>query len=478
MTEPVRTRRLRGAAGVPTPGRRAVLVAFLVLVVVAIGLTLVNPGGAEFVAPAVDRAAPRSAIDAAWYCADGTSNAGGRADETVLIANLADSSAAVTVEVATAGKRANKELTVDGNAVERVKVSDIAASPDPGVTVYARGGQIVVEHQLTGANDLAVGPCARQPGASWYFAAGTTVKGAFEWLALYNPFPEGALVDVEVFTKDITDESEAARPVERINSINVPGYTRVSLPIHERIGRHSATALAVRARFGRVVAERSLVFDNVDGRSGLALSLGTPTIESEVVIAGGRAAEGRSEVLAIANPGTVRATATVEYLFEGGLSIEPATLDIDAGTVANLVLPTAPKDRYRALAVRSSAPIVAEVRATSGKPQSSAGIATVIGDGMFAREQVVVAPRVSATSNDHYVMVNPSSAATIVSIRMSDGSGEAAQFEIGPRGVVEFAAKDVGATPKTAMVISSARPIAVGRDTDATGITLSTGIAR
>lgn len=478
MTEPTRTRRTRTVAVVATPGRRAVLVTFLVLVVVALGLTLMTPGTAAFVAPAVDRVAPSPAIDAAWYCADGTSNAGGRADETILISNLADSSAAVTVDVAAAGKRTSKEFVLDGKTVERVKVSEIVASPDPGVTVYARGGQVVVEHQLTGSNDLAVGPCARQPGSSWYFAAGTTVKGAFEWLALYNPFPEGALIDIEVFTKDITDESEVARPVERINSINVPGYTRVSLPIHERIGRHSATALAVRARFGRIVAERSLIFDNVEGRSGLALSLGAPVPATDMFIAGGRAAEGRDEVLAIANPGSGRATATVEFLFEGGLSIEPATLDIEGDTVANLTLPTAPKDRYRAIAVRSSLPVVAELRATSAKPQTSSGIATVIGDSDSAREQVVVAPRVSATSNDHYVMVNPSGSSTIVRVRMADASGETAQFEIGPRGVVEFAAKDVGATPKTTMLISSARPIVVGRDTDATGITLSSGIAR
>ena len=50
--------------------------------------------------------------------------------------------------------------------------------------------------EIDGENDLAVGPCARQAGRDWYFAAGTTERGAEDNAALFNPFPDDAKVRV------------------------------------------------------------------------------------------------------------------------------------------------------------------------------------------------------------------------------------------------------------------------------------------
>ncbi|MFZ4515417.1 MAG: DUF5719 family protein [Acidimicrobiia bacterium] len=480
MTDPVESESSSQLGTGPTrsrtPGRRAILAVLGALTVLALAASLIQSTAARAPLPVPDVAPPGDAIDAAWHCAEGTAGANGRADETLLIANLDDASAQVTVSVAIAGQRTERTVTVEGKQQRRVKVSDIASGTEPGVTVYSRGGRITVEHQLVGANDIAVGPCARESSSSWYFAAGTTVRGAFEWLALYNPYPEGATVDVEVYTKELSGDASVDRPSERINSINVPGYTRVSLPVHERIGRYSATAIAVRARFGRIVAERSLVFDNVDGRSGLALSLGAPTLATAQTLAGGRAGEGRSEIVAVANPGATPASVRLSYVLEGNLSIEPFELVVQPRTVAVVDLPNAPKDRYRAVRVESSTPVVAELRASSAKPQKAVGIATMMADPVPATRVTFLAARVAANSMDHFIMVNPGRRTTSVTVRSLDDTFSPASFEIGPFGMVEFAAGDVGAQVNTAIEIASAEPIVVAHDADTPGITMSGGI--
>ena len=70
------------------------------------------------------------------------------------------------------------------------------------MVVEVFGGQAVVEHEVRSRNDFAVGPCAREPSRHWFFADGTTERGAEEWLALFNPFGDNAIVDVSFLTED------------------------------------------------------------------------------------------------------------------------------------------------------------------------------------------------------------------------------------------------------------------------------------
>jgi hypothetical protein len=465
----------------PTRGRVALIliVAALIVVGVLAQTFLAGPSPARVSAQPIDAVPSANTIDTAWYCAEGTSSAGGRADETVIIGNVGTREASVTVAVHTAGNEQTRDFTVAAGGQQRVKVSDIAAVAEPGVSVYARGGQVVVEHLVAGSDDVALGPCARQASPEWYFAAGVTAKGAFEWLALYNPFPEGALIDIDVLTRDVTGDTTVDRPAERIPSVNVPGRTRVTVGVHDRIGRYTATGLAVRARYGRVVAERSLIFDGFEARKGLAVSLGSPRLGTSFVFPEGVVGEGRSELIAIANPTAVPADVTVASNFEGGITVEPIRTTVPPKTVVNVPVPASPKDLERATVVSSSNPIVAELRIASGKPQAATGIATMIGEPLARRGWVFAAARLSASSNDRYRVFNPGGRDATVRLRFvgaTDDAGPEVVIPAGQAATVELKSKN--ATPSVLLEIAADRPVVAARVSATPGITTSGGMPR
>ena len=214
-------------------------------------------------------------LSTSWYCAEGTSTPDGRADETVLIASVADTAAEATVTVMPGGDTAPVSRTVhlDPREEKRVRVADVLATPEPAVVVEVVGGQAVVAHELVANGDLATEPCARGAASDWYFADGTTLKGAQQYLVLFDPFGDDAIVDVSLVTDDGVQEPDA------LQAISVPRRSRVTIPVSDLVPRQRSVAVHVHARTGRVVAERTQIFDGTasDGevvRQGIAVSMG------------------------------------------------------------------------------------------------------------------------------------------------------------------------------------------------------------
>ena len=264
--------------GGPPIARAAGIPAAALVIVIAIGAfaidrgTTASPPAALRSDTSVDGPSipPASALSAAWYCAEGTSSADGRAAETVIVGNLAKHPIDVTVTVMPGGDQRPvvRHRTVDTLAQLRVPIDDVLKTPEPGVVVEVFGGQAVVEHELRSGDDVAVGPCARRPSKQWYFADGSTERGAEEWLALFNPFGDNAIVDVSFLS-----EAGFQAPGET-QSVVVAPHSRVSVAVHDVVRRQDKLAIAVHARTGRIVAERTLHFDGTDTRKGLAVSLG------------------------------------------------------------------------------------------------------------------------------------------------------------------------------------------------------------
>jgi len=240
--------------------------------------------GASAVAAPVPTVAEQDAVSTSWYCAEGTGAPGGRANETVLIANEGTDDARAVVTVMPGGRNGpeSRRVGVPRGAQVRVPVSSVAQAaeqPDesgmivgPGVVVEVFGGRSVVEHEIDGEDDTAVGPCAREAGRDWYFAAGTTERGAEQNAALFNPFPDDAIVDLTFAT-----DAGFIAPAD-LQAVVVPRHTRITVPIANFVRRQAQVGLHVHVRTGRVVAEQSLRFtaDN-ETRRGLTLSLGAPT---------------------------------------------------------------------------------------------------------------------------------------------------------------------------------------------------------
>ena len=132
----------------------------------------------------------------------GNVDANGRADETILIASIADTRVDATITVMTGGDAApaTQHVRLEPREQLEVPVSTITVAAEPGVVVEIVGGQAIVSHELVGQGDLAVEPCARAASTDWYFANGTTVRGSQQFLVLFNPFGDDAIVDVTFVT--------------------------------------------------------------------------------------------------------------------------------------------------------------------------------------------------------------------------------------------------------------------------------------
>ena len=136
----------------PSHGARFVIVVALVgLVVGGVLLDRTEPSrptprlaGSARVADATGVPAP-GVLSATWYCAEGTARPG-RADETVVIGNLAPHSirAAVTVFMGEGIAPVARRYTIASYSQQRVAVSSIVATDAVGVQVEGFGGQAVV----------------------------------------------------------------------------------------------------------------------------------------------------------------------------------------------------------------------------------------------------------------------------------------------------------------------------------------------
>jgi len=279
-----------------------------------------------------------------WFCSAGTSQPGGRADETLTIANVggsrsfvADIKVSVMTGVGVATGRLDFKLAPAGSAlssaaglpsVRSIPVSSILANPDPGVVVEAIGAPVVVTHSVSGAGDVGATPCARGGSDNWYFAGGTTLLGAEQWLTLFNPFPGDAVVDLSFFTNTGVEAPGEAQGVV------VAGTSRLSIPVHDLVPRRDSVATRVTTRRGRVIAEQVQIFNASDGLRGITLVAGAPELAKKWWFSGSTAQEGRATTVSILNPGATRVNVRIDTALEGAVTLAPIDLEIPPRSVS------------------------------------------------------------------------------------------------------------------------------------------------
>lgn len=455
---------------------RTRIVAAAVVVVVLVLAAIVTDTSTA--APARSASGPRleaDGVSTTWYCAEGTANPGGRADEELEIGNVGRRplQAVVTVDGGSDVPPVVRPYTVAPGRVVRVHVADLAPIADPGVVVETSGGRAVVEHTLSRTGDTAMGPCAREPSREVRFAAGTTSKGSELWLALFNPFPDDAIVDVEA----VTDTGRRA-PV-RLQGIVVPRLTRVSVPIHDAIQRVDTVATQVSVRRGRVIVEQSQYLDGSDGRRGLGLTLGSELAKSwrfPIGIAG----SGRQERIVLANPGPRDATVTVSFVLDAAAAVEPVQLILPATSVVSPDLSRVPDDIAYSARVRSSVPIVAESVGAFGAPQAAdvRGIALDPGFVAGARTWAVVPSRLAPASNDALALVSTDGRSHRVRIVLpgSDGVQVLRSTTVPATGRVVVQMPDVTRRPNLALLVLADGPVVVDRESTRPGLTRSPAV--
>jgi hypothetical protein len=347
---------------------------------------------------------PSDAVSATWYCAEGTSNQDGRADETILIANVSRTDVEATITVMTGGDAAprSRQLTVAAGDQAQVKVASIVAAADPGVVVEVVGGRAVVGHLLVHGDDIASEPCSRSAATKWYFAAGTTVKGSQHYLVLFNPFGDDAIADVTFLTDGGVQEPDD------VQGLVVPRRSRVTVAVHDLVPRQAVVATEVRMRAGRVVAERDQIFDGTapdagPTRQGIALSLGATAEGRQWVVPAGTTEGAGTASVAVANFGAVDTEAEVSVLLPDGRTASPQSVPVPSRGVVSVDLSArVPADSAYAVVVRArnaegaTEPLVAETLAWWPPSSSSTAVASTLAPVRTARRWVVMLPDVNA----------------------------------------------------------------------------------
>ena len=305
-----------------------------------------------------------SAESSTWYCAAGTSDEGGFADHTVTIQNPSDDDLEATLTVyrgavlsptsageATADDAATvpvvDEVRVPAGERVAVRLADVVAAPLTAALVEVDGGDVAVEHRVSGEHGEDAAPCATFAAPTWHFAWGSTARDAREVVVLFNPFPSAATVDASFVTED------GRRAPVRFQGLPVPPGSVVGVDLGDDVTRADQVAATFRVRSGRVVAERLQQYDGSLGPEGLALTLGTPGAGTGWVFPDGEASaaspatpapEDRAdpredrdalvttERIVVYNPGDERAEVDVTAVPTGdALAPQPFSLSIGPG---------------------------------------------------------------------------------------------------------------------------------------------------
>ena len=170
----------------------------------------------------------------------------------------------------------------------------------------------------------AVVPCATTASADWYFAAGTTVRGVSQWLVLDDPF-----VDRRARRRHAAHRRRAPAAARRCTGIDVPGRSRVVIPIHDDAVRAGARRGrgARRRRPGRRVADaRSSARDS--GPPGVATSLGALAPSSSWWFTDGNArSPTATQCVAITNVGELDAHVNVQAHIGSKAIVHPVAAD-------------------------------------------------------------------------------------------------------------------------------------------------------
>ncbi|GMU77651.1 MAG: hypothetical protein AMXMBFR46_04500 [Acidimicrobiia bacterium] len=413
------------------------------------------------------------AVSTAWYCAAGSAASGGAATETVFVANVSarDAEALVTVFPGEGETPRTRRIAVDAYARESVDVASIAPSASPGVLVEVLGAPAIVEHELRSGNDLAMGACAREPARTWYFAGGGTARGATQWLELFNPFGDDAIVDISFLTEAGVQEPQA------LQGFVVERRTKVAIPVHDQVPRQERVATVVRTRTGRIVAEQQRAFDGTDGHRGIALSLGVPAPGGRWTIPVASGATTPTGSIAIANFGLGPAEVEVSIALSGDGVLAPESVDVPSRSVV-VFEPSArvPAGTAYAVVVRAlgRTPVVAEAVLHAGS-----GAATTLGAAAPARRWAIAGSPFRASSA--VIAANRADHPVTVELRAHTagdtvGPSSAPAIAVPPGKVVAFDLDEWGIDPDQVLVVTADGPIVAGREVYGGGTSVAVGV--
>ena len=448
-------------------------------------------------------ASPPEAVSSAFFCAGGGATAGKAFDTVLVVANpnptavnvlitaypaALPSDAAGAAAVA-ALKPVTKPVAVGPRTRTDVSVHDLLQAPFAAAVVETNDPDIAVERRVyANGAPMASSPCASAPSDTWYFPTGTTTRDAQELLAVFNPFPVDAVLDVTFQTSD------GFRNPGELRSLPVPGGQLRVLDISALVPRIEQLAATVTARAGRVIVDRMQSFDGSDPNhpAGLAVTLGVPTPANVWTFPEGQVVDGLNEVFTVMNPSDQVVNAQVEVILDDPATngtVDPIPVAVPARGYAQVVMrdqTRVPATIGHSVTVRSpDAGIIAERKITGAAPAPRHGYAPTMGAPLVSTRWLFADGRAIANVTAEFVIVvNPTD--SIAHLRFTalaqgqllaiDGLQD---VEVGPFGRLSV---DLGQNvnrPDLPIIVESDVPVVAERGlyaADGSSISLACGI--
>jgi hypothetical protein len=468
---------------------RAALIVVIAAVLVVLGVLdrdVATPRRAAFGQPHVSPmpvADRDDALASTWYCAAGTAHDGANANLTVVIANAGDERAEGTVTWYPQGAKpvvTPVEIAASGStslaALSYVDASVVSAVVD------VRGGSIGVEHVVSGPRGAGVAACASDASGSWYFANGTTERDAVEVLALFNPFPDDAIVDITFATDEGRVEPAA------LSGLPIAAGTTTLVNVQDHARRRAVTATSIVARSGRLVADRIQSFDGSGGRRGVSLALGAPALAKAWTFPEGLWSDGLAQQWHVFNPSDREAEVELQVIPSEGASPEPIDLTVPARS--QIVVDASDKNVAADVAHASTivslneVPIVAERSLDSRPPARRRGWASSLGSPLARSRWLLPLGEVSGNTDEWVVVHNPNPDRVTVSMTALVGGQVLAieglqDLSVGPGDRIAVRIGDHIQRSPLPLLVDATGDVVVERDlyrVGATGISAIVGI--
>jgi hypothetical protein len=276
--------------------------------------------------PRVASVAETGSRGAVWFCPLVASTAE-NAQASLRITRFLEGDEPVTVQTTLygpAGEIARSTDTIDVGAVQvgvasLLRTSDTGTLPSIAATVESDDVGIIVEASL-GANSSGFVPCATAVAPRWYLPVGSTRLQHNTELALFNPFPGTAIVDLQFWS-----ERGAARPTA-LQGVAVPGHGLRIVELGDFVRRRERLATEVTVRSGRVLAATNHRFEGTS-----ELVLGMPGGSSTWFNAISRWEDKRAERYTVLNPGETDAVLELSATLSAN-DVEPFEITVPAGS--------------------------------------------------------------------------------------------------------------------------------------------------
>jgi len=422
-------------------------------------------------------AQPATSAGSTWYCAAGsaTGDQNGFAEQTVSIANVSDEEiTGQLTAVPDKGDPVVSKVRIAAHSRQTVRISDLVRSLWASALVELSGGEVTVAQLFQGPSGRSAGACASSPSQDWYFPSGSTRNGARNLMALFNPFPGEATVDITFDTED------GSRTPQQFEGLVLPGGRVSVVDVGAVVTLREHVATTVHARAGRVVAQQIQTADGREGNEqGLAVTLGATSAGANWFFPIANPAESAAhEVVSVLNPGEVDATVEVQVQVDDAVqvgSVEPYRLSIPAGRSATVDLMSdarIPRTAERWLIVHSTAGtgVVAERSIGSLRSGDFGGLTYTMGLPVAATTWLATFGNPVGIASSILAIANPSASGDVTVTVTIHGAGSAKDLPTmidvviasGDRRLVDLT-KELASRNEASITISSDHPVVVGQ---------------